>query len=200
MPPSFRPEHKAIDRLPQLNYSLLKDNALRKKFSELGIPNGGPRTLLVKRHTEWINLVNANCDSTKPRSKRELLHDLDVWEKTQGRQILNLSNSGGASSVMHKDFDGAAWATSHNQDFRNLIAKARRKVTPKPEEVNKINGSVEGFHRNSGSPSAFAGDSPEKSRRDSTNSSCPLQDGFDLPENDHGSPIQASYLEIDIND
>ena len=123
-----------MERLPQLNYSLLKDNALRKKLSEIGIPNGGPRALLIRRHTEWINLVNANCDSAKPRIKRELLHELEIWDKTQGRQILNSNNGGGSSSsVMNKDFDGVAWAASHENDFHTLIALARQKVNPKPE-------------------------------------------------------------------
>ncbi len=130
-----------MERLPQLNYSLLKDNALRRKFSEIGIPSSGPRPLLIRRHTEWINLVNANCDSTKPRSKRELLHELDIWDRTQGRQMLSASNGGGsATTVMNKDFDGAAWAASHDQDFKSLIAKARRKAAPKSEQTRTVDG------------------------------------------------------------
>lgn len=116
-----------MERLPQLNYSLLKDNALRKKLAELGVPNGGSRTLLIRRHTEWVNLVNANCDSRKPRSKRELLSELDNWDKTQGRQIANSSGGTGNSSVMNKDFDGAAWAAVHEIDFQQLVTKAREK-------------------------------------------------------------------------
>ena len=132
------PSPKSMERLPQLNYSLLKDNALRRKLSELGIPSMGPRPLLIRRHTEWINLVNSNCDSTTPRTKRELLHDLDTWDKTQGRQVLNsLSGGNGSANVMSKDFDGAAWATNHNQDFQSLIAKARRK-TPRPAEDGPV--------------------------------------------------------------
>ena len=126
---------KAMERLPQLNYSLLKDNALRKKLSELGIPNGGSRAHLIRRHTEWINLVNANCDSRRPRTKRELLHELDLWDKAQGRQTLNNSNASVSSSVMDKDFDGAAWATSHDSDFQTLIARARKKAKPGTEDT-----------------------------------------------------------------
>ena len=129
-----------MDRLPQLNYSLLKDSALRKKLSELGIPSHGPKVLLIRRHTEWVNLVNANCDSRRPRTKRDLLHELEVWDRTQGRQILSGSNgTGSASSVMNKDFDGVAWAASHGSDFQDLIAKARRTANPKAEDaVNDI--------------------------------------------------------------
>ena len=128
-----------MERLPQLNYSLLKDSALRKKLSELGIPNAGSKDLLTRRHTEWVNLVNANCDSLKPRTKRELLHELELWDRTQGRQILsNSSGIGSASSVMSKTFDGAAWASNHGTNFQALIAQARRKVNFKNESTSGI--------------------------------------------------------------
>ena len=131
---------KAMERLPQLNYFLLKDDALRKKLSELGIPNVGPKDLLIRRHTEWVNLVNANCDSSKPKMKRELLHELEAWDRTQGRQIMsNCNGAGTSSSVMSKDFDGAAWATNHGNNFQTLIAQARRKVNPKVEHTSSTN-------------------------------------------------------------
>ena len=98
-------------------------------MTELGIPSGGPKALLKQRHMEWVNLVNANSDSSQPRRKRELLHELDVWDRTQGRQILNAaSDSTGANSVMRKDFDGATWAMSHDDDFQKLIHTARQTV------------------------------------------------------------------------
>ena len=43
------------------------------------------------------------------------------------------------SSVMRKDFDGAAWATSHGNDFQQLIARARQKPPAKKEDSN-MNG------------------------------------------------------------
>lgn len=116
---------KNLERLPKLNYSLFKENALRKKLNDLGIRSTGPKSVLEKRHTEWVNLWNANCDSSQPRSKREVLQDLDLWERTQG--TLAPASAGPGSSLMRKDFDGAAWAASHNSDFQQLIANAKRK-------------------------------------------------------------------------
>ena len=127
---------KPMERLPQLSYGLLKDQALRKKLSDLGIPSHGPKLLLIKRHTEWVNLVNANCDSSRPRSKRELLNELDTWERSQGRNIMNGLGGNETSSVMRKDFDGAAWATNHGNDFQQLIARARQKPPAKKDESN----------------------------------------------------------------
>ncbi|RMJ22611.1 hypothetical protein PHISP_06517 [Aspergillus sp. HF37] len=110
------------DRLPALNYSILKDGVMRKKLRDLGIPDWGPRELLQRRHTEWMNLWNANCDSKHRKRRSELLHELDTWERIQG----GLSSSGPANTVMRKDFDTEAWSTSHGDDFKRLIANAQK--------------------------------------------------------------------------
>ncbi|KAJ5366403.1 DNA repair protein (RadR) [Penicillium brevicompactum] len=119
---------KPVERIPAINYSILKENALRKKLSDLGIPNWGPKQLLHRRHTEWMNLWNANCDSKIPKSKRELLQELDVWERTQGGLAAGPSPFVSNSNVMRKDFDAKEWSSSHDDDFKRLIANARKKA------------------------------------------------------------------------
>lgn len=117
---------REIERLPAMNYSLLKDNQLRKKFRELGIPEWGTRPLLIRRHTEWMNLWNANSDSRNPKVKRDLLKELDTWEKTQGGRAAapsSLENN----SIMRKDFNADEWSASHSTDFKRLVANARKR-------------------------------------------------------------------------
>ncbi|KAL4916572.1 hypothetical protein BDW62DRAFT_202559 [Aspergillus aurantiobrunneus] len=116
---------KPPERLPAINYSILKETTLRKKLKDLGIPNWGPRPLLQKRHIEWMNLWNANCDSKTPKPKRELLRELDVWERTQGGN--STAPSDPTNSVMHKNFDTGEWSASYDTDFKQLIANARKK-------------------------------------------------------------------------
>ena len=125
---------KQTERLPTLAYSMLNDNALRKKLKELGISSQGPKLLMQKRHTEWVNLWNANCDSRAPRPKRELLHELDMWERTQGKQI---ASNLGPSGVMAKDFDGDAYIKNNKNDFDDLIRKAREKAMAKKAETSE---------------------------------------------------------------
>ena len=72
---------------------------------------------MEKRHTHWVNLWNANCDSDNPRPKRDLLKELDAWEKSQ--------SSNQSSTVMRKDFDNVNWSKGHNDHFKDLIAQAR---------------------------------------------------------------------------
>ncbi|KAE9967456.1 hypothetical protein EG327_011492 [Venturia inaequalis] len=119
--------------LPHLNYSLLKDNPLRKKLQEIGIPAWGARQLLIRRHTQWVDIFNANSDSPRPRPNRELLKDLDTWERTQGGHAPGQGQTG-PQGVMKKDFDGEAWTRRHKErskgyaGFDDLIASARAKV------------------------------------------------------------------------
>lgn len=96
----------------------------------MGIPGGGPKSLLIRRHTEWVNLVNANCDSSRPRTKRELLHDLAEWDRSQGRVLSSrLGLAANSNALMNKDFDGVAWGAAHNHDFQRLIQEARKKYS-----------------------------------------------------------------------
>lgn len=134
---SQRKQQRTLERLPPLNYSMLKEQALRKKMLELGLNNQGPRPLLEKRHKEWLTLWNANCDAATPKKRSELLHDLDIWERTQGGRAPTTGRViQTAAAIKDKDFDGAAWAAKHDSSFRDLIANARRngKKAKKEEE------------------------------------------------------------------
>jgi hypothetical protein len=74
-----------------------------------------------------MNLWNANCDAKLPKSKRELLRDLEIWERTQGGMAPSLGPPSGPNAIMAKSFDAGAWSTSHGDDFRRLIEDARKK-------------------------------------------------------------------------
>ena len=139
---------KTRDRLPTIAYSMLNDTALRKKLHALGVSSQGPKLLLQKRHTEWVNLWNANCDSRSPRTKRELLGELDIWERTQGRQILLGLNAAGAggqgTGVMAKDFDGGSWMKGNKSGFADLVKRAReKKLTAVPRDDKRDTAATE---------------------------------------------------------
>ncbi|KAJ5239239.1 postreplication repair E3 ubiquitin-protein ligase rad18 [Penicillium chermesinum] len=118
-------ELKKLERLPAINYSLFKEHALRKKMRDLGISDAGPKPLLQRRHTEWMNLWNANCDSKNPKSKSQLARELDTWERTQGGNAVPSAPE--RNPVTSKDFNAAQWSANHNDEFKLLIANARKK-------------------------------------------------------------------------
>ena len=62
-----------------------------------------------------------------------------MWERSQGSLA---PSSAATSSILKKDFDGAAWATNHADDFQRLVANARhRKTTPEVSKQVKADGS-----------------------------------------------------------
>ncbi|KXX77867.1 hypothetical protein MMYC01_204635 [Madurella mycetomatis] len=136
---------RAPERLPALAYSMLKDTALRKKMTELGLSTSGSRQMLERRHQEWVTLWNANCDSARPKKRSELLHDLEIWERTVGTRAPTMSRAVNmGAQIKDKDFDGAAWAVKHDSSFKDLIANARRsksKVEQKSRE-NSLPGEA----------------------------------------------------------
>lgn len=135
---SPRKQQTKHERLPALNYSTLKDQALRKKMSELGISSGGARALLERRHREWRTIWNANCDAVKPKPRAQLIHDLDIWERTQGGRVAASRSAQNSTSVKDNNFDGGAWATKYNSSFKDLVANARRNRPPKQEPDDAI--------------------------------------------------------------
>jgi E3 ubiquitin-protein ligase RAD18 len=152
---------KQKERLPTLAYSMLTDHALRKKLKELGISNQGSKLLMQKRHTEWVNLWNANCDSRNPRSKRDLLNELEIWDRTQGRQV---ANNVGPNGVMAKDFDGDAYVKNNKNDFDDLIRKAREKAKAKKVETEKPAPGVDASNQQDKTSGDAARDSVERVR------------------------------------
>ncbi|KAF2682091.1 DNA repair protein rad18 [Lentithecium fluviatile CBS 122367] len=112
-------------RLSGLNYAMLTESALKKKLRDLGIPSTGSKALLIRRHQEWLNIYNSNCDASDAvrKSKRELLRELDEWERTQGGNANTKE-----SYVMKKDFDGQGHAMAHKSQFDDLIANARKRA------------------------------------------------------------------------
>jgi E3 ubiquitin-protein ligase RAD18 len=128
---------------------MLKDGALRKRLQEIGIPNWGSKELMRRRHLEWLNIYNSNCDADDSvrKNKRQLLKELDEWEQTQGGRADTRE-----SKIMKKDFDGDGYAKSHKSDFDGLIAQARQKRgTPKTdgEDVTKQIITADGQHPDS---------------------------------------------------
>lgn len=129
LPKRLQPERQPpspAKHLPHLNYSLLKDNALKKKLQELGIPTWGTRQLLTRRHRQWVDISNANSDSPRPKSTAQLLKELDTWERTQGGLAPGQGQTG-PTGVMRKDFNGEEWTGRHKNQFDDLITQARAK-------------------------------------------------------------------------
>jgi len=138
----------APERLASTNYSILNETKLRKKMADIGIPNWGTKPLMERRHREWVMTWNANCDSSRPKTKQKLLQDLETWERTQGGHASTSSAAANiGAQIKDKDFDGAGWVSQHQNDFEDLIAQARRSkkaaYKPPPPQTSLPPGAEE---------------------------------------------------------
>jgi E3 ubiquitin-protein ligase RAD18 len=155
-PATCTPTTPLPDRLAGLNYSLLNDKALRKKLTELGIPATGSKALLSRRHTEWVDLWNANVDADAPRTKRELLDELRKWDRSIGREP---DQFGVANQVMKKDFDADAWKSGNKDEFSRLIEQARQGRNKQQQQPQEDSDSKDAEENKNNEPDAMIVDS-----------------------------------------
>lgn len=167
---------KRPERLPQINYQFVKDGPMKKKLTDMGLSAAGNRQLQERRYTEWVTLWNSNCDATRPKTKAELKRELDVWERTQGKQSAQTSGS----QIKDKDFDGNGWSKDHDTDFKALIAKARAKVPARSKESGSASMTNE-----ASSSTAHVASTPD-------NLSTPLNQTPEDGES-NGNPIEHDY-------
>ncbi|KAG0643662.1 hypothetical protein HOY80DRAFT_1133718 [Tuber brumale] len=133
-PPDLRP-------LPKIAFDMIKEPALRNKLQGLGIPSHGNKRTLQDRYTEWLTLWNANVDSTTPKSKKELLKELSMWDEIHRIPVVEKTKAAG--------WTDEGWSESNKSHFSELIAKARAQ-RPEPvkggrekDEGEKAEGEME---------------------------------------------------------
>ncbi len=104
-------------RIHRLQYTLKSDRDLRKLLEDAGLPTTGDREKLTERHRQWVNIWNANLDSTKARrSAAQLKKDLAAWERTR---------TSAKDHSAHVDKQKTTWVKSNKSQFDDLIQKAK---------------------------------------------------------------------------
>ena len=180
-----KPNNSTLQRLSTINYGGMNEANLRRRLKDLGIPNHGNKELMRKRHSEWMNLWNANCDSLRPVPKAKLLRDLDVWERNFSRDERQRQQSAAGGSVngngvMDKDFDREGHMQKEKDGFEALVRKARESRMAKA----LVNGSNEPNHS---TPS-------EKQVVDDDVSNPPMLQNVDRTQPDHQPPAPTSTI------
>lgn len=49
-------------------YNLLSERDLRKRMKEAGLSTHGTKQQLIRRHQEYVQMYNSQCDSLNPQS------------------------------------------------------------------------------------------------------------------------------------
>lgn len=60
----------------------------------------GSRSELIKRHSYFTDLWNANVDATNPKTKEALIKEVHKWERAQQSQNRIIKNTGGLKKFL----------------------------------------------------------------------------------------------------
>ncbi len=120
-----------MKRLSKPVYNLLKDSELKRLLQELQLPTSGEREQLIRRHSEFLLLHNAECDALRPKSMAQLRTELRALERTWSRRlsppIPAVSAATGQGNGDEQDFDQASLSYSMPIPLapRSLISSPR---------------------------------------------------------------------------
>ncbi|XP_075430803.1 E3 ubiquitin-protein ligase RAD18 isoform X2 [Ascaphus truei] len=64
-------------------YNLLSERDLRKKLKEVGLSAQGSKKHMIRRHQEFVQMFNAQCDSQNPKSAAEIVCEVENNEKNR---------------------------------------------------------------------------------------------------------------------
>ncbi|ORX61126.1 hypothetical protein BCR36DRAFT_315413 [Piromyces finnis] len=139
--PIVKPKIKnKTQKLRSLAYNLLTESKLRKILKDLKIPSHGDKILMQKRHAEYVNIFNANCDLDHPKSHQRLVEELKRWEK------INFETSSPFSK--HNSFPKSFFSSRHNNGHNisaNSSGSSQNDIDL--EEINKEHQSYLQSHK-----------------------------------------------------
>ncbi|XP_072928586.1 E3 ubiquitin-protein ligase RAD18 isoform X1 [Hemitrygon akajei] len=127
--------------LPKLVYNLLSDRDLKKKLKEYGLSTQGNKTQLIKRHQEFVQMYNSQCDSLNPKSAKDIAKEIEKNEKIRAQLEAKVvenamkftkDQSEEEIDALHKDY-----RIKHQEEFQNLITEVKKRWKSK---VNKLKG------------------------------------------------------------
>ncbi|XP_040059933.1 E3 ubiquitin-protein ligase RAD18 isoform X1 [Gasterosteus aculeatus] len=114
--------------MTKLVYNLLSTLELKRRLKDCHLSTQGSRDQLIKRHQEFVQIYNAQCDSLNPKSAEDIAKELEANEKIKNQL------QGKAKPVMvfvknqsEKEIDEmhSNYRKQHSSDFSRLISQVR---------------------------------------------------------------------------
>ncbi|KAI0350227.1 hypothetical protein OH77DRAFT_1413481 [Trametes cingulata] len=141
------PEH-----IPKVAYDIHPQKRIAEMLAEWGLPTHGDKNALVRRHSKWVVLYNANVDRAPEnrRSLEQLRNDLRKMEEAEARTRKEVVE------------DPVAYQRANKATFAKLTEAARPKKAGKKDgerpisepRVTASSGAAEGGEAGGGGPAA----------------------------------------------
>ncbi|XP_049894966.1 E3 ubiquitin-protein ligase RAD18 isoform X2 [Epinephelus moara] len=128
-------------------YTLLSMQELKRRLKECHLSMQGPRDQLIKRHQEFVQIYNAQCDSLNPKSAEDIAKEVEANEKMRNRlqgkakpvMVFAKNQSEKEIEEMHSNY-----RKQHSSDFSRLIAQVRGRMDTTRQARIKQEVTVEG--------------------------------------------------------
>uniref|UniRef100_UPI0037E834CF E3 ubiquitin-protein ligase RAD18 n=1 Tax=Semicossyphus pulcher TaxID=241346 RepID=UPI0037E834CF len=112
-------------------YNLLSLQELKRRLKECHLSMQGSRDHMIKRHREFVQIYNAQCDALNPKSAQDIAKEVEANEKMknqlQGKakpvMVFSKKQSKEEIEEMHSNY-----RKQHSNDFSRLIAQVRGRL------------------------------------------------------------------------
>ncbi|KAF5909355.1 E3 ubiquitin-protein ligase RAD18 isoform X2, partial [Clarias magur] len=114
--------------MPKLVYTLLTTVELKRRLKDCHLSTQGPREQLIRRHQEFTQIYNAQCDALNPRSSEDIAREVDNNEKMRSQLekqikpaiVITKKHTVEEIEQLHSDY-----RKQHSGEFSRLIAQVR---------------------------------------------------------------------------
>ncbi|XP_041671110.1 E3 ubiquitin-protein ligase RAD18 [Cheilinus undulatus] len=122
---------KARRPMGKIVYTLLSLQELKRRLKQCHLSTQGSRDQMIKRHREFVQIYNAQCDSLNPKSAEDIAKEVEANERMksqlQGKakpvMVFSKNQSEEEIEEMHSNY-----RKQHSSDFSRLIAQVRGRL------------------------------------------------------------------------
>lgn len=132
--------------MPKKVYHLLRPAAIKELCIAVGLPVAGTKEQLIRRHKEFVERYNAQCDSARPMSRQEIVDAVMRDEAGTRKRALVTDPDRGAEAAAAPLAVGSSTASSLNsfEALKREIENRKKqkvgeggtgKTAPEPEQA-----------------------------------------------------------------
>ncbi|XP_061148113.1 E3 ubiquitin-protein ligase RAD18 isoform X2 [Syngnathus typhle] len=149
--------------MAKLVYNLLSMQELKRRLKECHQSVKGSRDQLIKRHKEFVQIYNAQCDSLNPKSVEEIVKEVEATERIK-EQLRDKAKPIMVISKKHSEEEieevHSTYRKQHSRDFSQLVAQVRGRLdTTRQTRIKEAAGGEDGEQSPSAAEAAKSRDS-----------------------------------------
>jgi hypothetical protein len=131
---SIKAELEVEDRrtpMPKKVYHLLKPAAIKDLCVAVGLPVTGTKDQLIRRHKEFVERYNAQCDSARPMSRQEIA-DAVMRDEAGSRKRATVSDAERAAEAPVSSLSSLQGSSSFEALKRDIANRKKQKLEQPP--------------------------------------------------------------------